>query len=51
MTTGVFAAHPGPSPAPGGPAGRYLTNPGAFTSHLARLLLALLEHDGPVAGP
>jgi len=39
------------SPAPGGPAGRYLTNPGAFTSHLARLLLALLQHYGPVAGP
>ena len=39
------------SPAPGGPAGRYLTNPGAFTSHLAHLLLALLAHYGPVAGP
>jgi len=39
------------SPAPGGPAGRYLTHPGAFTSHLARLLLALLQHYGPVAGP
>ncbi len=39
------------SPAPGGPAGRYLTHPGAFTSRLARLLLTLLEHYGPVAGP
>ena len=39
------------SPVPGGPAGRYLTHPGAFTSHLARLLLALAEHYGPVAGP
>jgi hypothetical protein len=36
---------------PGGPAGRYLTNPGAFTAHLARLLLAILHHFGPVAGP
>lgn len=39
------------SPAPGGPAGRYLTNPGTFTSHLARLLATLLEHYGPVGGP
>jgi hypothetical protein len=36
---------------PGGPAGRYLTSPGAFTAHLARLLLAILQHFGPVAGP
>jgi hypothetical protein len=39
------------SPAPGGPAGRYLTNPGAFTSRLAHLLLTVLENYGPVAGP
>ena len=41
---------PPPGP-PGGPAGRYLTNPGGYTAHLARLLLAVLEHYGPVAGP
>ena len=52
MTSGLFTARPGPSPAPpGGPAGRYLTNPGGYTGHLARLLLAVLEHYGPVAGP
>jgi hypothetical protein len=39
------------SPAPGGPAGRYLTNPGAGTARLARLLLAAGQHYGPVAGP
>jgi hypothetical protein len=43
---------PSPSPAPpGGPAGRYLTNPGGYTGHLARLLLAALVHYGPAAGP
>ena len=46
-------ARPGPSPAPppGGPAGRYLTSPGGYTGHLARLLLATLAHYGPAAGP
>ena len=52
MTSRLSAARPGPSPAPpGGPAGRYLTNPGGYTAHLARLLLAALAHYGPVAGP
>jgi hypothetical protein len=52
MTSSLLAARPGPSPAPpGGPAGRYLTNPGGYTAHLARLLLAALAHYGPVAGP
>ena len=52
MTSAVTAARPGPSPAPpGGPAGRYLTNPGGYTAHLARLLFAALAHYGPVAGP
>ena len=52
MTSGLFTARSGPSPAPpGGPAGRYLINPGGYTAHLARLLLAALEHYGPVAGP
>ena len=52
MTSGLLTARPGPSPAPpGGPAGRYLTNPGGYTGHLARLLLAALEHYGPAAGP
>ena len=39
------------SPAPGGPAGRYLTNPGAFTEHLARILLAAIWQAAPLAGP
>jgi hypothetical protein len=52
MTSSLLAARPGPSPAPpGGPAGRYLTNPGGYTAHLARLLLSALAHYGPVAGP
>ena len=52
MTSGLLTARPGPSPAPpGGPAGRYLTNPGGYTGHLARLLLSALAHYGPVAGP
>ena len=52
MTSSLLAARPGPPPAPpGGPAGRYLTNPGGYTGHLARLLLAALAHYGPVAGP
>ena len=52
MTYGFLTARPGPSPAPpGGPAGRYLTNPGGYTGHLARLLLSALAHYGPVAGP
>ncbi len=41
MTFRLHTARPGPSPAPpGGPAGRYLTSPGGYTGHLARLLLA-----------
>ena len=52
MTSRFPAARPGPSPAPpGGPAGRYLANPGGYTAHLARLLLAALAHYGPAAGP
>ena len=52
MTSGLFTARSGRPPAPpGGPAGRYLTNPGGYTAHLARLLLAALEHYGPAAGP
>ena len=51
----ILAALPGrawsSSPPPGGPAGRYLTSPGAYTARLARLLLAILEHQGPAAGP
>ena len=52
MTTGFPAARPVRSPAPpGGPAGRYIVNPGGSAAHLARLLLSALEHYGPVAGP
>jgi hypothetical protein len=52
MTSSLHSTRPGPSPAPpGGPAGRYLTNPGGYTGHLARLLLSALAHYGPVAGP
>ncbi len=53
MTPGLLTAHPASSPPapPGGPAGRYLVNPGGYTAHLARLLLAALEHYGPAAGP
>jgi Type IV secretion-system coupling protein DNA-binding domain len=52
MTSRPFAARPGPSPSsPGGPVGRYLTNPGGYAGHLARLLLSALAHYGPVAGP
>jgi len=51
----ILAALPGrawsSSPPPGGPAGRYLTSPVAYTAWLARLLLAILEHQGPAAGP
>jgi len=36
---------------PGGPAGRYLDNPGGSTVHLLRVLLAAVEHWGPAAGP
>jgi hypothetical protein len=52
MTNRILAGGPGrpPSP-PGGPAGRYLVNPGGYTRHLAHLLLAALQHYGPVAGP
>ena len=51
--TRILAALPGraASPAPGGPAGRYLTSPGAFTARLARLLLAILEHLRPGGRP
>jgi hypothetical protein len=53
--TRILAARPSQvltsSPAPGGPAGRYLTSPGAFTARLARVLVAILQHFGPVAGP
>ena len=54
MTSHLSGARPGPAPSPappGGPAGRYLTNPGGYTGHLARLLLSALAHYGPVAGP
>ena len=52
MTSGLSTARSGRPPAPpGGPAGKYLTNPGGYTGHLARLLLAALAHYGPVAGP
>ena len=45
MTAGLLTARPGPSPdPPGGPADRYLTNPGGYTGHMARLLLSALEH-------
>ena len=43
MTSSLLAARPGPSPAPsGGPAGRYLVDPGGYTARLARLLLSAL---------
>jgi len=52
MTAGLLTARPGPSPdPPGGPADRYLTNPGGYTGHMARLLLSALEHYGSAAGP
>ena len=46
MTPGLSpAARPGPPTAPpGGPAGRYLLDPGGYTAHLARLLLAAGAH-------
>jgi hypothetical protein len=51
MTSSLLAARPGPSPSPsGGPAGRYLVNPGGYTAHLARLLLSALARYGPAAG-
>ena len=34
-----------------GPLGRYLTDPGAVTAHVARVLLEAVRHQGPVAGP
>jgi hypothetical protein len=53
--TGILSTRPGCAwtapPAPGGPAGRYLTHPGAVTGQLAHLLFALLQHYGPVTGP
>jgi hypothetical protein len=45
---GILAAIASP---PGGPLGRYLTDPGAAAARLARLLLTAGEHQGPVAGP
>ena len=52
MTSSLFTARPGPAPVPpGGPAGRYIVNPGGYPGHLARLLLAALAYYGPVAGP
>jgi hypothetical protein len=36
---------------PGGPVGRYITNPGAVNSDLWHLLLRLAERLSPVAGP
>jgi hypothetical protein len=47
MTSGLSGGRPGPSPVPpGGPAGRYLTNPGGGIGHLARLLLICPELSG-----
>jgi hypothetical protein len=52
MNARILAGGPGRPPAPpGGPAGRYLVNPGGYARHLAHLLLAALQHYGPVAGP
>ena len=54
MTSRLTAVRRGPSPSPappGGPAGRYLLNPGGTAEHLARLLLSALERYGPVGGP
>jgi hypothetical protein len=54
MALRIVAAWPGQVRAaapPGGPAGRYMTDPGGYTAHLARLLLAILRQDGPAAGP
>jgi hypothetical protein len=52
MTSRQLAPRPGPSPvSPGGPAGRYLTHPGSYTAHLARLVLTALAHYGPAVGP
>jgi len=52
MTASLLAAGRGPSPAPpGGPAGRYLVSPGGYTGHLAQLLVHVLLHYGPAAGP
>jgi hypothetical protein len=36
---------------PGGPLGRYVTDPGGTTARLARLLLHALAAWGPAAGP
>ena len=36
---------------PGGPLGRYVTDPGGTTARLARLLLHALAARGPAAGP
>ena len=53
MTARLLTIRPGSSPAPpGGPAGRYLTNPGGYTGHLARLLLSARRGEGLLAaGP
>src|ERR1039458_8345857 len=46
----VWAAG-GPPGAAIGPLGRYLTDPGALTAHIARVLGEAIRHQGPVAGP
>ncbi|HEX5289031.1 MAG TPA: hypothetical protein VFX25_09180, partial [Streptosporangiaceae bacterium] len=45
---GLAASRPSP---PGGPLGRYLTDPGGAAAQVAHLLLAAAERYGPVGGP
>ena len=47
----LLAGGPPRFPAAISPLGRYLTNPGAVTSRVARVLLEAARHQGPVAGP
>ena len=51
MTLRVFPVWLASPPPPGGPAGRYLVNPGGTTAHLAHLALAALAQYGPATGP